>query len=704
MDVNSLSAGLAAAACVAVASGALARKPRNLAKWVFAGGLGLLAAEMLCLMASADAAQPEVVTRWQRLRLFSNSLVPGTWLLFSLVFARGNSEEFLQKWRGTLAAAFALPVACAFFGLAEEPQARLVATGIAHEWVFDLSRWSMGVYLALLVGTVMILLNMEQTFREAVGTLRWRIKYVVLGVCLLFAMRLYTSSQALLYRVTSEPLGAIDSVVLVLACLLIGFGFLRFSAFNVDVYPSHAILRNAITIVMAGGYLFVVGVIAMVVKWRGGMVGFHLKALYFLIALVLLAVLLLSDRIRLRISQFVSRHLRRSRFDYREIWRTFTEKTAAQMKTDNLCRAVATWVSANLDTLSVTIWLVDESGQRIIYGASTAVAEPGGAAPALESIDAGRMLAEIVRNPEPVNLDATKAPWAAEMRTLHPAFFPKGGSRFCVPMVCRGQPVGLMTLGDRVRGVPFTHEELDLLKCIGEQAASALMNLRLSEKLLENRELEAFQTMSTFFVHDLKNTVSTLSLTLQNLPRHFADPAFREDALRGIGKSVNRMQQLIGQLTLLRQKLEIRPVMADLNEVVAAALDALPAGNALPLVRRLQPVPKTLLDPEQMQKVILNLVLNAKEALNGAGGQIDLSTRAQDDCVELAVSDNGCGMSPEFLHRSLFRPFQTTKKNGTGIGMFHSKMIVEAHRGRFEVASEPGKGSTFRIILPIVAK
>ena len=67
----------------------------------------------------------------------------------------------------------------------------------------------------------------------------------------------------------------------------------------------------------------------------------------------------------------------------------------------------------------------------------------------------------------------------------------------------------------------------------------------------------------------------------------------------------------------------------------------------------------------------------------------------------LSVSDNGCGMNPEFLNHSLFRPFQTTKKNGLGIGLFQSKMIVEAHRGRIQVESQPGKGTTFRIILPI---
>ena len=61
---------------------------------------------------------------------------------------------------------------------------------------------------------------------------------------------------------------------------------------------------------------------------------------------------------------------------------------------------------------------------------------------------------------------------------------------------------------------------------------------------------------------------------------------------------------------------------------------------------------------------------------------------------------NGCGMSPDFIARSLFRPFQTTKKNGLGIGMFQSKMIVEAHGGRIAVASQPGAGTTFQVFLP----
>ncbi len=101
-----------------------------------------------------------------------------------------------------------------------------------------------------------------------------------------------------------------------------------------------------------------------------------------------------------------------------------------------------------------------------------------------------------------------------------------------------------------------------------------------------------------------------------------------------------------------------------------------------------------------MSKVVTNLVLNAAEAVAVHPAKSRFETSQGNGWAVLAVSDNGCGMSPEFLSRSLFRPFQTTKKKGLGIGMFQSKMIVEAHGGQIEVESQPGKGTTFRVLLP----
>jgi signal transduction histidine kinase len=117
-------------------------------------------------------------------------------------------------------------------------------------------------------------------------------------------------------------------------------------------------------------------------------------------------------------------------------------------------------------------------------------------------------------------------------------------------------------------------------------------------------------------------------------------------------------------------------------------------------VKNLQPLPKIPLDQEQMLKVVTNLVLNAREAVMPAG-EIRIETTQANGWEVLTVTDNGCGMTPEFVSRSLFRPFQTTKKNGLGIGLFQSKMIVEAHKGRVQVESRPGQGTTFRIMVPL---
>jgi len=118
------------------------------------------------------------------------------------------------------------------------------------------------------------------------------------------------------------------------------------------------------------------------------------------------------------------------------------------------------------------------------------------------------------------------------------------------------------------------------------------------------------------------------------------------------------------------------------------------------MVKNLRPGPVILLDREQMAKVVTNLVLNASEA-SAPSGEIRIETSQNNGWAVLQVADKGCGMASEFLNRALFRPFQTTKKKGLGIGMFQSKMIVEAHGGRIEVESEVNKGTTFRVLLPI---
>jgi len=279
--------------------------------------------------------------------------------------------------------------------------------------------------------------------------------------------------------------------------------------------------------------------------------------------------------------------------------------------------------------------------------------------------------------------------------------FPNGGHRWCVPLRTGEQSLGALVLADRVNAAQYTPEELELLRCIADQVTSVLLNLRLANAVTRARELEAFRTMSAFFVHDLKNAAASLNLMLKNLPVHFDDPAFREDALRGVGNAARRIDEMIARLGALRQRPDVRRVDTDLNQLVNEAASSMSEMPDMELTKDLQPLPLIPADREQLRSIIANLLLNARDAAGPGGGHIQVRTEHREGRVVLTVADNGCGMSPEFVTQSLFRPFQSTKKNGLGIGMFQSRMVVEGHGGSIHVESEVGRGTTVRVTLPV---
>jgi len=302
----------------------------------------------------------------------------------------------------------------------------------------------------------------------------------------------------------------------------------------------------------------------------------------------------------------------------------------------------------------------------------------------------------------PFDLENIKEEWAEELRRLNPSTFPNGGNRLCVPLLAGPRVVGVVILADRINGATYTVEELELLRCIGDQISSVLLNIRFARELAHGKELEAFRTMSAFFVHDLKNAAASLNLMLKNLPVHFDDPEFRQDALRGIGNTAQRIDDMIARLSELRQRPDAVRVDTDLNQVVTTTLASVTDVPGVELVSELEPVPAILADREQLQSVVTNLIMNARDAV-GPGGRIQVRTGHRGNRVVLSVVDNGCGMSQAFVRDSLFRPFQSTKKKGLGIGLFQSRAIVLAHGGGVHVESEIGKGTSFHASFPVNA-
>jgi putative PEP-CTERM system histidine kinase len=274
-------------------------------------------------------------------------------------------------------------------------------------------------------------------------------------------------------------------------------------------------------------------------------------------------------------------------------------------------------------------------------------------------------------------------------------YFEGNGIIFVIPLIPAGSVEGFVAIGRPVnKNEVYIYEDYDLMTTLARQAGSAILNLRLSGELSRAREMEALGKLSAFVLHDLKNLVTTLALIVDNAKQYIGDPEFQTDMLESLDKTVTKMNSLILRLKKLRDKDCLQREAADLLELSKRTSGLITAGE---IKVSGEPVFAEI-DPEEIQKVLLNLIINSIEASN-ANEPVTVDV-GSNNMAYIKVTDNGCGMSDDFLRHNLFKPFSTTKKKGLGIGLYQCRQIVEAHGGKIEVASEVGKGTTFTVFLP----
>jgi putative PEP-CTERM system histidine kinase len=238
----------------------------------------------------------------------------------------------------------------------------------------------------------------------------------------------------------------------------------------------------------------------------------------------------------------------------------------------------------------------------------------------------------------------------------------------------------------------------DLLKTAASQASGYLSQMLATEALLESRKFDAFNRMSAFVVHDLKNIVTQLSLMMKNAKRLRDNPEFQQDMLDTVENSLEKMRQLMLQL---REGATPHGVASGVDlEQLGRRLAAAAASKGRTLELDLAPGVSTRGQVERIERVIGHVVQNAFDA-TPADGRVSMRLDATGSQARVCVEDNGCGMSQDFIQNRLFRPFQTTKDSGMGIGAYESYQYVNELGGKISVESKLNEGTRVTVLLPL---
>jgi putative PEP-CTERM system histidine kinase len=203
--------------------------------------------------------------------------------------------------------------------------------------------------------------------------------------------------------------------------------------------------------------------------------------------------------------------------------------------------------------------------------------------------------------------------------------------------------------------------------------------------------------MSTFVVHDLKNLIAQLQLLLSNVERHRDNPDFQRDMLSTVEHVVGRMNHLMLQLRTGATPPE-KPRLTDLEAIVRAVCSGRKGAHA-PIDLELQPGLMVRGHEDRLDHVIGHLVQNALDATTGES-PVTVRLYRDDGFVVLEVTDSGIGMSPEFVRERLFKPFETSKPTGMGIGVYESAQYVASLGGQVLYESQPSIGTRVRVLLP----
>lgn len=617
-----------------------------------------------------------------RLATLCDILRYGAWFSFVLTLLRANNNAQLPS-----GIAWLRPTALSLVSASVLVQGLSAVAGS-----FDSVRWALFCAMGL---PVFALVLVEQLYRNASEDALWNLKPLCLGLAGAFLFDVYVFSQAVLFNRPDGDALQIRGAVHALMAPLLLLSCMRRNDWVARISVSRKAAFHSATLLIAGAYLLFISAVGYYVRYFGGEWGRALQLGLVFLGLVALTMLALSGSMRAHLRVLLGKHFFRYRYDYREEWLRFTRTLSSAQSPPELGLQVIRGLADMLESPGGALWLkrLDGSG----YSQTERWNLPASAV--TEAVDSP--LCQFMREGGwVVNLEEFRSfprRYGGLMLPLWLQEMPQAW--LLVPLTSGTELIGFVLLASSRVRVEVNWEVNDLLKTAGRQAASFLAQMQATEALLEVRKFDAFNRMSAFVVHDLKNIVTQLSLMVKNAKRLSHNPEFQADMLLTVENSLERMRKLM---------LQLREGATPAGSAVGVGLGELVRRQSEVAAKRGRTVTVDVRNEvttrghaERVERIIGHLVQNALDATDPAGRVwIKLDRLGGQALVE--VGDTGQGMSPEFLRDRLFKPFQTTKQAGMGIGAYESFQYVQELGGKIEVESELNVGTIVTLLLPLI--
>lgn len=679
----------------------LLRRGHWLTTLLFSSAFLSLAAFEAGTLGLVNAETPGAAIQWAAYLGRNSALVSWLWLTLSVVLGRPEPRQHLRNAGAYLM--LSLFGCTVLWATASSPFVVHAVRGHGPDGLVVFGPLGKIYLIYLVVAMVVVLMNLESMLRTSSASGQKRLRPLFLAILVAILTELLVVSAGLLYgglRV-SWMVGAAPVMFVAGSIAALALARRRLSDLSVPV-ARPVIYYSSVSLTLAGTFMLGVLVLSRLVpaltpEWKLGVV---LAFLAFVGGGGLL--LLLSPATSRTIRRFIDRNFYSNRYDYRREWERVTTSLSPTARPEEIAIQVEELVRSIFDAEHVAIHLADETGSSmtLLHGPAGASTQIDPQHPLARHL-AARGLPVVFSDLEH---DLDLIPLVVESRPTLEAL----DAKVCAPLMVGTGLVGLLWVSGKRRDEEWSLEDLEFLGAMARQLAAALWFSRQMERLVEARQLESLHRLSSFVLHDIKNQVSGLSLVVENARRHLGNPEFQRDAMAVVERTVRSLRDLMSQVSSVSRSAPLQPVPCSLRELVDDALSGAgltrEGAGEIRVVVALREGGEVVVDRVAMTRVLVNLLTNAREALDGPG-QVAIEAEVREGGgpareVVIAVTDDGRGMTEEFVRHRLFRPFSTTKSGGLGIGLAQCRTIVEAHGGSIDVRSRPGAGATFQVRIP----